>query len=143
MFAIDELRQAGFEIWTESGKIRYKQLTERPVAEEWINSLLQNIKEHKQEAIRYLQGAAFCHAGKPELAPPAAPVPLASDGAELLFASIEYLAGITEPLTGWTIWKRIERGREYRFVRDAAGVIRWERYYALESAEKPRVLPEG
>lgn len=52
MYAVDELRQVGFEVWTESGKIRYKQVTEGPVDEEWVNSLLQNIKEHKEEAIR-------------------------------------------------------------------------------------------
>jgi hypothetical protein len=55
MYAVDELKKAGFDVWLDAGKIRYKQVTEGPVDEEWINNLLQNIKEYKQEAISYIQ----------------------------------------------------------------------------------------
>ena len=51
------------------------------------------------------------------------------NGAELLSSSLKYLSGISEDLSGWTLWKRIEQGKEHRFVIDAAGVIRWERTY--------------
>jgi hypothetical protein len=63
------------------------------------------------------------------------PEPMA-DGAEQIPGPILYLDGISDDLTGWTLWKRIEQGREHRFATDPAGVIRWERWYALE----PRVL---
>jgi hypothetical protein len=55
MRAIQKLKQVGFDIWLEGEKIRYKQRSENPVDEVWVNNLLQNIKEYKQEAIEYLQ----------------------------------------------------------------------------------------
>ncbi len=36
----------------------------------------------------------------------------------------EVRAGIDDDLTGWTLWRRIEQGKEYRFAKDASGVIR-------------------
>ena len=53
--------------------------------------------------------------------------------AKLLSSSLQYLDGVTEDLSGWTLWRRIEQGREHRFARDAGGVIRWEAWYSLES----------
>ncbi len=53
-------------------------------------------------------------------------------GAELISRDLQYLAGITEDLTGWILWKRIEQGKEHRVALDAAGVIRWEQWYSLE-----------
>lgn len=72
MYAIDELRQAGFKVWTESEKIRYKQVNEGPVDEVWINKLLQNIKEHKQEALKYLKDLEITTSKKD----PVGPVPI-------------------------------------------------------------------
>ncbi len=60
------------------------------------------------------------------------PVP---EGAELISSSLKYLAGITEDLSGWTLWKRIEQGKEHRFALDPAGVIRWKRWYAQTALE--------
>jgi hypothetical protein len=62
--------------------------------------------------------------------------PVAVPDAEVISRDLKYLNGIDEDLTGWTLWKRIEDGREHRFATDPAGVIRWEEWYALE----PRVL---
>jgi hypothetical protein len=56
--------------------------------------------------------------------------------AELISSSLQYLNGITVDLTSWTLWKRVEAGREHRFAKDAAGVVRWEAWYSLE----PRVI---
>jgi len=50
--------------------------------------------------------------------------------AELISRDLRYLAGIGEDLAGWTLWKRIEQGREHRFAKNASGVVRWERWYA-------------
>lgn len=55
MRAIQKLKQVGFDIWLEGEKIRYKQRSKNPVDEVWVNNLLHNIKEHKQETIRYLR----------------------------------------------------------------------------------------
>jgi hypothetical protein len=66
---------------------------------------------------------------EPKQDPPATipdPVP---EGAELISASLQYLDGINESLTGWRLWKRIEQGREHRFATDRAGAIRWKRVY--------------
>ena len=57
------------------------------------------------------------------------PCPVAVPDAELISRDLKYLAGIDEDLTGWTLWKRIEQGKEHRFALDSAGVIRWERVY--------------
>jgi hypothetical protein len=51
------------------------------------------------------------------------------EGAELISSSIQYLSGISEDLTGWSLFKRIEQGREHRFATDSAGAVRWERTY--------------
>jgi DNA primase len=58
------------------------------------------------------------------------------EGAELLSSSLQYLVGITEDLAGWTLWSKIENGREHRFATDANGNMRWERFYELE----PRLI---
>ena len=47
------------------------------------------------------------------------------EDAELISRDLRYLNGISEDLTGWTLWKRIEQGREHRFALDAAGAVRW------------------
>jgi hypothetical protein len=133
MYAVDELKQAGFEVWAESGKIRYKQFTEKPIDESWINNLLQNIKEHKQEAIRYLQQEPTPK--QDPLSPDPIPEP-GPEGAELLSSSLQYLLGINEDLGGWKLWCRIEHGREHRFATDQAGAVRWEVWYLLE----PRLI---
>ena len=57
------------------------------------------------------------------------PCPIAVPDAELISRDLKYLNGIGEDLTGWSLWKRIERGKEHRFAIDSAGVIRWERWY--------------
>lgn len=57
------------------------------------------------------------------------PCPVSVPDAELISRRLQYLAGITEDLTGWALWKRIEQGKEYRFALDATGVIRWNRVY--------------
>jgi len=57
------------------------------------------------------------------------PCPVAVSDAELISRNLKYLAGISEDLTGWTLWKRIEQGKEHRFALDPAGVIRWKRTY--------------
>jgi len=67
---------------------------------------------------------------------PSVAIPVAVPDAEVISRDLKYLNGIDEDLTGWTLWKRIEDGREHRVATDPAGVIRWERWYALE----PRVL---
>ena len=54
-------------------------------------------------------------------------------GAELISSSLQYLAGITEDLSGWKLWRRIEQGKEHRFATDQAGVIRWGRTYLVET----------
>jgi hypothetical protein len=56
--------------------------------------------------------------------------PLCPD-AELIFRDLKYLNGIDEDLTGWSLWKRIEQGKEHRFATDPAGVIRWKRTYLI------------
>jgi len=63
--------------------------------------------------------------------------PQAND-TKLLSSNIEYLDGIdeNEDLTGWTMWSRIEHGKEHRFAKDTNGVIRWEQWYLLE----PRIM---
>jgi hypothetical protein len=54
------------------------------------------------------------------------------EGAELISRNLQYLAGIGEDLTGWTLWRRIEQGKEHRFATDPAGRVRWERWYLIE-----------
>ncbi len=66
---------------------------------------------------------------------PAIPDP-GPEGAELISRNLQYLDGVTVDLTGWTLWKRIEQGKEHRWATDAAGVIRWDRWYSLE----PRLI---
>jgi len=56
--------------------------------------------------------------------------PVTVPDAELISRDLKYLNGITEDLTGWSMWRRIEQGKEHRFAIDPAGVIRWERWYA-------------
>ncbi len=131
MYAIDELKGAGFDVWTESGKIRYKQVTEGPVDEIWMNNLLQNIKENKQEVIKYLQQEPT-----PKQTPKQNSCPITVPDAELISRDLKYLTGISEDLSGWTLWKRIEQGKEHRFATDPAGAVRWERWYLLE----PRLI---
>lgn len=58
------------------------------------------------------------------------------EGAELISRNLQYLAGISEDLTGWTLWKRIEQGREHRFALDAKDNIRWNQWYLIE----PRII---
>jgi len=58
------------------------------------------------------------------------PCPVTVPDAELISRDLKYLNGITEDLTGWTLWRRIDRDKEHRFALDPAGVIRWERWYA-------------
>ncbi|MEW6380822.1 MAG: hypothetical protein AB1611_14610, partial [bacterium] len=93
----------------------------------------------KREAIAYLQGAAICHAVKPEPEKPAQAqaIPCNSDRKELISSSLQYLTGITDDLTDWTLWKQIENGREHRFAKDAAGVIQWEIWYAMRKVIIP------
>jgi len=57
------------------------------------------------------------------------PIDILPEGAELISSSLQYLNGISDDLTGWTLWRQIEQGREHRFATDAAGLIRWERWY--------------
>jgi len=57
------------------------------------------------------------------------------DGAKFLSSSLKYLAGISEDLTGWTLWKRIEQGKEHRFATDLAGTIRWEQWYSFREVK--------
>lgn len=139
MYAVTELQRIGFDVWLDSGKIRYKQVTEGPpVNAEWVNNLLQNIREHKKEVIDYLQNP------QPQKEDPPSPADTrATDGqadqvkpcqdAELFSSSLQYLAGIGEhdrdgvDFTGWTLWRRIEQGREHRFALDASGKMRWNR----------------
>jgi len=64
------------------------------------------------------------------------PCPVAVSDAELISRNLQYLNGIDEDLTDWTLWKRIEDGREHRFAIDASGGIRWETFYLLE----PRLI---
>lgn len=64
-----------------------------------------------------------------ELAPKQNFCPVILPDAELISRDLQYLAEITEDLSGWTLWKRIEQGKEYRFAKDAAGAVRWERWY--------------
>lgn len=217
MFAVDELKSAGFDVWVDAWKIRYKQVTEGPVDETWINNLLQSIKEHKQEAIQYLQPSPCAHnsisSDPPSTAEPMPKVEEATsqivpikgpgtkpaqgawsivnipdgcrvtdpasgeyqdlscsscagaagcpsrmdirgkgvaqgsssasmptggqvkvdlEGAQLVSRSVQYLAGISDDLTGWSLWERIEQGKRHRFAIDAAGVIRWERWYSVD-----------
>jgi hypothetical protein len=51
--------------------------------------------------------------------------------AELISSSLQYLNGIDDDLSGWTLWERIEQGKEHRFAKDASGVVRWERWYSI------------
>ncbi|MCL6584877.1 MAG: hypothetical protein K6U11_14755, partial [bacterium] len=51
---------------------------------------------------------------------------------ELIARNLQYLNGINEDLTGWTMWRRIEGGKEYRYAKDREGRIRWERWFELE-----------
>jgi hypothetical protein len=122
MYAVDELKSAGFDVWLDAGKIRYKQVTEGPVDEVWINNLLRNIKEYKQDAIEYLRQ-------EPTLKQDPIPEP-GPEGAELISSSLQYLAGITEDLTGWKLFRRLEDGREHRFALDAGGAVKWEVWYS-------------
>jgi len=71
--------------------------------------------------------------------PDPVPMSIVISDAELISRSLEYLNGIIEPLSGWSLWKRIEQGKEHRFAIDAAGVIRWERWY---SSTVPGPMPE-
>jgi len=53
MIAVEELRQNNFNIWLDNGKIRYKQCAGIKDKSK-INSLLQEIKENKNECILLL-----------------------------------------------------------------------------------------
>ena len=64
-----------------------------------------------------------------ELAPKQNFCPVILPDAELLSRDLKYLNGISEDLTGWTLWKRIEQGKECRWATDPAGVIRWKLVY--------------
>jgi hypothetical protein len=71
---------------------------------------------------------------KPESIPKQDPISAAipepgPKGAELISRDLKYLSGITENLTGWSLFKRIEQGKEHRFATDSAGAVRWERTY--------------
>ena len=70
--------------------------------------------------------------------PDQASLPEVPEGAELISRNLQYLAGIDEDLTGWTLWWRSDVLCPARFATDPAGVIRWERWYKLE----PRVIIE-
>lgn len=70
-----------------------------------------------------------------ESTPKQDPCPVAVPDAELISRDLQYLDGVTVDLTGWTLWKRIEQGKERRFALDAAGVIRWERWYLRKEME--------
>ncbi len=54
MQAIESLRQAGFNIWLEGEKIHYKQQVDN-VDQDNVSLLLAEIKNHKDEVIKYLQ----------------------------------------------------------------------------------------
>jgi DNA primase len=78
---------------------------------------------------------------KPEPTPKQDPCPVADPpcpDAELISRDLQYLDGVTENLSGWTLWKRVEQGKERRFALDPAGVIRWERTYTQTA-----ILNEG
>ena len=64
-----------------------------------------------------------------ESTPKQDPCPVTIPDAELISRNLQYLDGIDEDLTGWTLWKQIEQGKECRFALDSTGVIRWERTY--------------
>lgn len=53
MQAILSLMNLGFDFWIEEGKIRYKQKV-KGIDKALINTLLADIKAHKQEVIEYL-----------------------------------------------------------------------------------------
>lgn len=54
MQVIEDLKQIGFDIWVDQGKIRFKQIAEG-ADKARVDVLLAEIKAHKEEAIRYLQ----------------------------------------------------------------------------------------
>jgi len=83
-------------------------------------------EQRKMEAV---QAALTVYIKAQESTPKQDSYPVILPDAELISRDLQYLAGITEDLTGWTLWKRIEQGKEHRFALDAAGVIRWERWY--------------
>ncbi len=57
MQAILSLKELGFNIWLEAGKIHYKQQADS-VDQDKVSSLLAKIKANRDEAIRYLKNEA-------------------------------------------------------------------------------------
>jgi len=111
---IVRLQTIGFVLWAEDGKVRYRQVVDGPVDQAELKELIEILKEHKIEVLRLLTNSNE-----------------ATDD-ELIARNLQYLNGIDEDLTGWTMWRRIEGGKEYRYARDREGRIRWERTFLLE-----------
>ncbi|MEM2932471.1 MAG: hypothetical protein QXI61_06490 [Nitrososphaerota archaeon] len=175
MQAIDALKKIGFDVWLDSDKIRYQQITNDVVDETVVSRLLDELRSHKEEAIAYLQASrdadsavifpalranqqstvtcqteerptvdlsvcsAVLHNQQDAESSEAEGAALGSRSAgsvadvELLSDRLYYLDGITEPLDGWRLWRRMEQDREYRFATDPSGTVRWERWYGLQS----------
>ncbi|MCL6584465.1 MAG: hypothetical protein K6U11_12605 [bacterium] len=112
---ITRLQTMGFVLWAEDGKVRYRQIVDGPVDQAEFQKLIEILKEHKIETLRLLTNPNE-----------------ANNDDELIARHLQYLNGIDEALTGWTMWRRIEGGKEYRYARDTEGRIRWERWFELE-----------
>ena len=55
MQVIDDLRQAGFDIWVDEENIRYKQKDKSEIDNAWLDNVLTEISANKAKIIEYLR----------------------------------------------------------------------------------------